>query len=140
MQNSHQELKEFIILVVEDNELNQQVIKAVLEYSGAVVAIAGHRREALDALNDQTVDCVLMDIQMPVMDGLEATRMIRANAQWSDLPIIAVTANVDQSYKDSCQQVGMNDFLSKPIDPDLLIDTILKYLTPVEQTTGINQG
>ncbi|MDP1933913.1 MAG: response regulator, partial [Nitrosomonas sp.] len=124
IQNTHQELKGFTILVVEDNELNQMVAKGLLEYNGASVAIANHGKEALEILRNEKMDCVLMDIQMPVMDGLETTQMIRANAQWADLLIIAVTANADHQYKDLCRSVGMNDFLTKPINPELLVNTL----------------
>lgn len=130
IQDTHQELKGFTILVVEDNELNQMVAKGLLEYNGASVAIANHGKEALEILRNETIDCVLMDIQMPVMDGLEATQMIRTNAQWADLLIIAVTANADHQYKDLCRSVGMNDFLTKPINPELLVNTLLKWLVP----------
>ena len=130
IQNTHQELKGFTILVVEDNELNQMVAKGLLEYNGASVAIANHGKEALEILRNEKIDCVLMDIQMPVMDGLETTQMIRANAQWADLLIIAVTANADHQYKDLCRSVGMNDFLTKPINPELLVNTLLKWLVP----------
>lgn len=130
MPNPRQKLTGFTVLVVEDNELNQNVIECFLEYNGADVAIANHGKEALDMLRMQSFDCVLMDIQMPVMDGLEATQMIRANPQWIKVPVIAVTANVDQHHKELCQNAGMNDFLAKPIDPDLLVDMLLKWLAP----------
>ncbi|MBK7492065.1 MAG: response regulator [Nitrosomonas sp.] len=123
-------LKGFTILVVEDNELNQQVAKGLLEYNGATVAIANHGKEALEMLSEFPFDCVLMDIQMPVMDGLEATQLIRANPQCQDTLIIAVTANADQHHKDLCQNAGMNDFLTKPIDPERLVNTLLKWLMP----------
>ncbi|MER0202525.1 MAG: response regulator [Nitrosomonas sp.] len=123
-------LKGFTILVVEDNELNQQVAKGLLEYNGATVAIANHGKEALEMLSEFPFDCVLMDIQMPVMDGLEATQLIRANPQCPDTLIIAVTANADQHHKDLCQNAGMNDFLTKPIDPERLVSTLLKWLMP----------
>lgn len=123
-------LKGFTVLVVEDNELNQQVAKGLLEYNGATVALANHGEEALDMLSRSSFDCVLMDIQMPVMDGLEATRLIRANPQRSDALIIAVTANADQHHKDLCRDAGMNDFLAKPIDPEQLVSTLLKWLAP----------
>jgi len=125
-----QRLKGFNILVVEDNELNQQVAKWLLEYNGAVVVIANHGQEALDILEAEAFDCVLMDIQMPVLDGLEATRLIRADPQWSGLIIIAMTANADEHHKELCHVAGMNDFLAKPIDPDLLVDVLLKWLIP----------
>lgn len=71
---------------------------------------------------------------MPVMDG----QVIRANAQWAELPIIAVTANADQHHRDLCQHTGMNDFIAKPVDPDLLANTILERLIPIKQATEIN--
>lgn len=120
----------FAVLVVEDNELNQQVAKGLLEYYGAAVTIANHGKEALDILEQSSFDCVLMDIQMPVMDGLEAARLIRASPRWADTLIIAVTANTDQHHKDLCRSAGMNDFLAKPIDPERLVSTLLKWLTP----------
>lgn len=140
IQDTHQELKGFTILVVEDNELNQMVLKGLLEYNGASVAIANHGKEALEILRNETIDCVLMDIQMPVMDGLEATQMIRANAQWADLLIIAVTANADHQYKDLCRSVGMNDFLTKPINPELLVNTLLKWLVPKQDSKARIDG
>lgn len=140
IQDAHQELKGFTILVVEDNELNQMVAQGLLEYNGASVAIANHGKEALEILRNETIDCVLMDIQMPVMDGLEATQMIRANAQWADLLIIAVTANADHQYKDLCRSVGMNDFLTKPINPELLVNTLLKWLVPKQDSKARIDG
>ena len=140
IQDTHQELKGFTILVVEDNELNQMVAKGLLEYNGASVAIANHGKEALEILRNEKMDCVLMDIQMPVMDGLEATQMIRANAQWADLLIIAVTANADHQYKDLCRSVGMNDFLTKPINPELLVNTLLKWLVPKQDSNARIDG
>ncbi len=123
-----QKLKGFAILVVEDSELNQQVAKEILECSGATVVVAEHGKEALGFLSKESFDCVLMDIQMPIMGGLETTQMIRTNVHWSDLPIIALTADADQRHRDLCQYAGMSDFLAKPINPDLLINTLLKWL------------
>lgn len=116
------------ILIVEDNELNQIVIKEILERAGANVTIAADGKESLEALGRESFDCVLMDIQMPVMDGLEATEKIRSSPQWVKLPIIALTANADNHHRNLCQQVGMNDFIAKPIGPRSLIDIILKWL------------
>lgn len=124
-------LNKCTVLVVEDNELNQQVAQGLLEYNGAVVTIASNGQEALDKLSrGEIFDCILMDIQMPVVDGLEATKMIRANPQWPHMPIIAVTANADQQYRELCRSVGMTDFLVKPIDPEQLVRIILKWLSP----------
>jgi CheY-like chemotaxis protein len=138
-----QKLKGITVLIVEDNELNQQVAKGLLEYNGATVAIANHGKEALDMLSQSSFDCILMDVQMPVMDGLEAARLIRTNPQWSNALIIAVTANADQHHKNLCQNAGMNDFLAKPIDPERLVDTLLKWLAPkngaIGSVTGANR-
>ena len=130
-QNELRSLAGLTLLVVEDNELNQQVAKELLELYGAEVVIARHGKEALDQLRRTPFNGVLMDIQMPVMDGLEATKIIRSNPEWSDLVIIAMTANVDQNDRELCLSVGMNDFLAKPINPDMLLSTLLKWLSPV---------
>ncbi len=130
----HQKLKGFNILVVEDNELNQQVAKWLLEYNEAKVVIANHGKEALTMLEQETFDCILMDIQMPVLDGLETTRIIRTESRLPETVIIAMTANADQHHRELCQAAGMNDFLAKPIDPDLLVDTLLKWLRPAQVT------
>ena len=126
--NARQKLQQSSILVVEDNELNQLVVKEILEYAGANVTIAEHGKEALRVLEQAVFNCILMDIQMPVMDGLETTQRIRADERWVNLPIIALTANADEYHRELCQQAGMNDFLAKPINPDLLINTLLKWL------------
>lgn len=126
--NARQKLQQSSILVVEDNELNQLVVKEILEYAGARVTIAEHGKEALRILEQTVFNCILMDIQMPVMDGLETTQRIRADERWINLPIIALTANADEYHRELCQQAGMNDFLAKPINPDLLINTLLKWL------------
>lgn len=130
IEEKNKKLKGFTILVVEDNELNQQVAKGLLEYNGATVAIANHGKEALEILGKTSFDCILMDVQMPVMDGLEATKLIRTNPQCSEALIIAVTANADEHHRDLCRNAGMNDFLAKPIDPERLVDTLLKWLMP----------
>jgi len=140
IKDQNQKLTGFTILVVEDNELNQQVAKGLLEYNGATVALANHGKEALDMLSQASFDCVLMDIQMPVMDGLEAAQLIRANPQLSDALIIAVTANADQHHRDLCQNAGMNDFLAKPIDPERLVSTLLKWLAPKPDATSPMTG
>ncbi|MFZ1852310.1 MAG: response regulator [Nitrosomonas sp.] len=127
-QTINQKLNGYRILVTEDNELSQLIVKEILWAAGADVAIAANGKEALEFLNTQSFDCILMDIQMPVMDGLEATEKIRSSSQWVKLPIIALTANTDQQYRDLCQQVGMNDFIAKPVSPGLLIAVILKWL------------
>ncbi|HEX2548105.1 MAG TPA: response regulator, partial [Ramlibacter sp.] len=114
------------ILVVEDNEVNQQVARELLQQAGALVHVAGDGALALRMLNEQRFDLVLMDMQMPVMDGLTATRHIRARKQ--QLPVIAMTANALSTDRDRCIAAGMNDFVSKPIRPQELYRVVTHWL------------
>ncbi len=125
------------ILLVEDNLFNQQVTRELLELSGAVVTVASNGQESLQRLQEGKYDCVLMDIQMPVMDGLEATRAIRAAPELRDNLIIAMTANAWSEDRERCLAVGMNDFLSKPVRPAQMIAILDEWLacntpTPVD--------
>jgi two-component system, sensor histidine kinase and response regulator len=122
-------IKDAAILLVEDNVFNQQVASDLLEEAGAVVTIANNGQEALDTLRQQRFDCVLMDLQMPVMDGLEATRQIRANPAYSYLPVIGLTANAGPADQALCFKAGMIGFLSKPIDPARLLTVLAASLT-----------
>lgn len=117
------------ILVVEDNATNQQVAKELLEFEGAVVDVASSGIEALTMLDEgiHLYDVVLMDIQMPGMDGFTATRHIRATAGMETLPIIAMTANVLETDRLACLEAGMNDHLGKPFNIDVLVNTILHW-------------
>lgn len=116
------------ILLVEDNPFNQQVAEELLRQAGATVAIANHGREALEVLNRQPFDCVLMDVQMPVMDGYEATRHIRSDPALAATTVIAMTANAMRQDREHCLAAGMDDFIAKPIDPEKLYATLRKYL------------
>jgi CheY-like chemotaxis protein len=118
------------ILLVEDNAINQQVAREFLERSGLRVTVAENGEEALAILENQTFDAVLMDLQMPVMDGLEASRRIRAQERFRDLPIIAMTAAVMAQDRAACQTAGMNDHVSKPILPDEVRAALLKHIKP----------
>ncbi|MGR9086533.1 MAG: PAS domain S-box protein [Gammaproteobacteria bacterium] len=120
------------LLVAEDNEVNQIVAKGLLERSGFAVTLANNGKEALDLLGRQPFDAVLMDMQMPVMDGLEATRNIRKQEQFSELPIIALTAGVTREERDRCLAAGMNDFASKPINTTELTASLLKWVARKE--------
>jgi signal transduction histidine kinase len=113
------------ILLVEDNKVNQTVARKLLEKQGCVVTIANDGVEALDKLYGGEFDLILMDCQMPIMDGFEATRKIRQSG--NDIPIIALTANAQNSDRDACLEAGMNDFLSKPFDPRRLYEMISRY-------------
>jgi two-component system sensor histidine kinase/response regulator len=116
------------ILVVEDNTTNQLVARGFLEKMGLIVDIANDGEEAVSKTSSQEYDLVLMDLQMPQMDGFEATRRIRAMKQGSNLPIIAMTAAVMQGDKDATQAVGMNGHIGKPINVDELISTLITWV------------
>ncbi|MBL9127619.1 MAG: response regulator [Verrucomicrobiales bacterium] len=118
------------ILVAEDNEANQFVVRELLSRAGASVEIAENGGEAIEKLAAADFDLVLMDMQMPGVDGLEATRRIRARHPDADLPIIALTANALKSDLDLCLEAGMNDYLAKPIERKLLFATIHRWLRP----------
>ncbi|EJL02379.1 sensor histidine kinase/response regulator [Pseudomonas fluorescens Q2-87] len=102
------------VLLVEDNPVNQLVAKGMLVKLGCEVTVAAHGAEALDQLERRAFDLVLMDCNMPVMDGYEASRQIRRSGRWSDLPIVALTANAMPEERERCRAAGMNDYLSKP--------------------------
>ncbi|GGY17833.1 CHASE domain-containing protein [Pseudoduganella dura] len=117
------------ILLVEDNVFSQQVGQELIEDAGATVVIANNGQEAIDLLQKGHFDCVLMDVQMPVMDGYEATRRIRGHATLSGMPVIAMTANAGRDDQVRCQEAGMDDFLTKPVVPNLLLATLSKWLS-----------
>lgn len=116
------------IFLVEDNPINQQIARELLQQAGLKVTIANNGQECLDNLEENTFDCILMDLQMPVLDGIETTRKIRQMAKYNDLPIIAMTANAMKTDVDNCHDAGMNDHISKPININKLFDTLKKYL------------
>jgi len=102
------------ILLVEDNPVNQLVAKGMLSKLGCEVIVAAHGGEALKLLEEQRFDMVLMDCNMPVMDGYEASRQIRRSGRWPDLPIVALTANALSEERERCRAAGMDDYLAKP--------------------------
>jgi two-component system sensor histidine kinase/response regulator len=117
------------VLLAEDNEINQQIAVELLEGAGVAVDVAGTGREVLERLEraPQAYDAVLMDLQMPDMDGLEATRRLRADARFAALPIIAMTAHAMVEERERCLAAGMNDHVTKPIDPDVLFRTLARH-------------
>jgi signal transduction histidine kinase len=117
------------ILVVEDNQVNQKVVTAVLRKRGFYIELANDGQEALNKLRTSAAfDLVLMDVQMPVLDGLEATRLIRQEHRWSQLPIIAMTAHAMNGDKERCLEAGMSGYISKPVHPSLLLSTVDEFL------------
>jgi len=118
------------ILLVEDNDLNQEVASELLRDAGFVVDIADNGQIAVDMIQQSLYDIVLMDMQMPVMDGMTATTEIRKLQQYDHIPIVAMTANAMQADKENCLAAGMVDFVSKPIDPNELWRALLAWVKP----------
>jgi PAS domain S-box-containing protein len=122
------------VLLVEDNDLNQEVATELLRDVGFVVDVAGNGQIALLKLRAGDYDIVLMDMQMPVMDGVTATREIRKEARFDELPVVAMTANAMQGDRDRCMAAGMNDHVAKPIEPEDLWKALLKWIKPRAST------
>jgi len=149
------------VLLVEDNEINQQVAREILEGAGLIVAVANNGQEAVDAVKTNAYDAVLMDVQMPVMDGYTATKAIRKwesgmrneigknsdlksafhipNSEFKGLPIIAMTAHAMAGDEDKSLQAGMNGHVTKPIDPDQLFATLQQWIKPVAERTDVQK-
>jgi CheY-like chemotaxis protein/nitrogen-specific signal transduction histidine kinase len=115
------------VLLAEDNLVNQKVVTAVLRKRGYVVDVACNGKEAIQNLETRAYDLVLMDVQMPELDGIEAARAIRRNDRWRKLPIVAMTAHAMNGDRERCLEAGMNDYLSKPVSPSHLIETVENY-------------
>ena len=116
------------ILLAEDNEINQKMAVKLLETLGHTVAVAGNGKEAVKIIGQQEFDLVLMDVQMPIMDGISATRKIRRlKLQARDIPIVAMTAHAMKQDREMCLEAGMDDYISKPIDPEKLREVIAKW-------------
>ena len=119
------------VLIVEDNPINQRVAVILVSKLGFIADVAADGSEALDMVREQDYTLILMDCQMPVMDGFEATRAIRAlETPVAQVPIIAVTANVMEGQRDKCLAAGMNDYLPKPINKEVLGKTVDKWIPP----------
>jgi signal transduction histidine kinase/ActR/RegA family two-component response regulator len=121
------------ILLVEDEPINREIAQMLLEDVGLAVDIAENGREAVEKASATRYHIILMDMQMPVLDGLDATRQIRQLPECATMPILAMTANAFTEDKDRCFAAGMDDFLSKPVKPEILYATLLKWL---EQNLG----
>ncbi|MBF0310015.1 MAG: PAS domain-containing protein [Magnetococcales bacterium] len=128
------------LLLVEDNPVNRDVTTELLSGLGFHVDAAENGRIALEKLQTNRYALVLMDMQMPEMDGLETTRAIRANADWADMPVLAMTANAFQEDRQACLDAGMDDFIAKPVVPALLNSKLLRWLPPLEEEIPASPG
>ena len=120
-------LRGLSVLLAEDNEVNQEVAVEILSQAGVRVTVANNGREALDLLPSGAFDLVLMDLQMPVLDGLSATVELRRDPRWSALPVIAMTANVMADDIERCRQAGMQDHIAKPLDVQQLFTVLARW-------------
>ena len=122
-----------VILVVDDSDINLQIASEILQQAGFRVDVAHDGKQAVGMVSEKTYDCVLMDLQMPVMDGFMATEAIRAQAQFQDLPILAVTANFSSEDRAQASRSGMNAHIPKPLDPSQLFAHLLEWIVPGER-------
>lgn len=129
-QEAAQLVKGSHLLLVEDNEVNQELALEILQDAGLTVDVAGNGKIAIEKVALNHYDAVLMDCQMPVMDGFDATRAIRKDGRFADLPILAMTANAMAGDKEKCVDAGMNDHISKPIDVTHLFLTLAQWIKP----------
>ena len=128
------------VLLVEDNELNREVALGLLQDAHLSLDTAENGEVAIQKINHQEYDLILMDMQMPVMDGITATRAIRSDARFRSLPIIAMTANAMDRDRQVCLEAGMNDHLAKPIDPDKLFGALLRWIPPRARSAAAVQN
>jgi len=130
--NGHSSLQNLNVLLAEDNEINQQVARELLESKGVNLTIVDNGQEAVEAIESEPsrYDLILMDIQMPVMDGYQATENIRLTHSAEELPILAMTAHALVGEKEKSLLKGMNEHITKPIDPDTLFDAIASWVAP----------
>ena len=123
-------IKGAVILLAEDNEFNQQIACELLSDAGFIVDVAENGKKAIEMLALRTYDVVLMDMQMPVMDGIAATMEIKRDERFKELPVVAMTANVMAEDVEKCMTAGMCDHIGKPIEPDELFGKLLKWIRP----------
>ncbi len=128
------------ILLVEDNELNSEVTEEFLSRVGLEVTIAEDGAEALEQARAKVFDLILMDIQLPVIDGLDATRLIRTLPGREDTPVLALTASTLEEDRIACRDAGMNDFVAKPVSPKRLYTSLLSWLGHGERSGHSMRG
>lgn len=121
-------LSAYRILLIEDHVINQQIASEILSSSGAQVRVAGNGRQALELLDQQSFDLLLMDVQMPEMDGYELTQIIRSKPQFANVPIIAMTAHAMKQDREKCLAAGMSDHIAKPINANTMLEVVRRWL------------
>jgi two-component system sensor histidine kinase/response regulator len=124
------------VLLAEDNPVNQRIVARILEKAGCSVEVASDGRQAIKVLVQDEFDLVLMDVQMPHMDGFEATAAIRSDGRFRSLPIIAMTAHAMKGDRERCLQAGMNDYVSKPVHTEQLLGAIAKWTERADAADG----
>ena len=139
-QEAEQSVRGAYLLLVEDNSVNQELALEILEGAGIRVDVANNGAEAVGMVGRNAYDGVLMDLQMPVMDGLEATRQIRADGRFNGLPILAMTANAMSGDKELCIAAGMNDHIGKPIDINQLFVCLARWVKPTNPSANALPG
>jgi len=140
MQGTLARLSKARVLLVEDNPINQELASDLLGRAGIVVTVADNGKEALEVLSRERFDAVLMDCQMPVMDGYAATRALREQPQWRELPVIAMTANAMVGDREKALAAGMNDHIAKPIKVDDMFTTLARHLQPAATAAEPSAG
>ena len=128
--NVHYNYSKYSVLLAEDNKINQEIALEMLKSFNMKVLLASNGKEVIDLLKNNLVDIILMDVQMPEMDGFEATKLLKNNEKFKDIPIIAMTAYAMSGDKEKCLSSGMNDYISKPFNPDEIHSVLIKYLKP----------
>jgi two-component system, sensor histidine kinase and response regulator len=124
------------VLLVEDNEINQEVALGLLAAAGVITEVVGNGRLAVERIQSVQFDLVLMDLQMPVLDGLAATAEIRAMPRFAQLPIVAMTANAMAGDRERCLAAGMSDYISKPVEPEELQRVLSRWLPKINRLAG----
>jgi PAS domain S-box-containing protein len=140
---SNESYEDLHVLVVDDNRINQEVVMGLLAEVQCRVSVASNGKEAIEKIEDDSIDLVFMDVQMPEMDGLEATRILRSKPSYYDLPIIAMTAHAMRGDYEKCIEAGMSDYVTKPVNVKKFFDTLRKWVPdknqvlrrPTQQTT-----
>lgn len=128
------------ILVVDDNDFNLEVARGLLEEVGALATMASNGAQAVLLMDSEPFDAVLMDVQMPVMDGMEATRQIRSSDRYGDAVVIAMTANALREDRDRYLAVGMDDVITKPIDPEVFFQTVARYVAQGKSVATVSSA